>query len=37
MRELALEGIEASINVPGAFTGGTNHFAHSGTPPTSSA
>src|SRR5246127_4876885 len=31
-RELALWGIEASIIVPGAFTGGTNHFAHSGTP-----
>jgi len=32
-RELALWGIETSIIVPGAFTGGTNHFAHSG-PPT---
>ena len=31
-RELALWGIETSIIVPGAFTGGTNHFAHSGTP-----
>ena len=31
-RELALWGIEASVIVPGAFTGGTNHFAHSGTP-----
>jgi len=31
-RELALWGIETSIVVPGAFTGGTNHFAHSGTP-----
>ena len=25
-------GIETSIVVPGAFTKGTNHFAHSGTP-----
>src|SRR5258708_17163348 len=31
-RELALWGIETSIIVPGAFTGGTNHFAHSRTP-----
>jgi NAD(P)-dependent dehydrogenase (short-subunit alcohol dehydrogenase family) len=31
-RELALWGIESSIIVPGAFTSGTNHFAHSGTP-----
>lgn len=31
-RELALGGIETSIIVPGAFTRGTNHFAHSGTP-----
>ena len=31
-RELALWGIETSIIVPGAFTGGTNHFAHSGRP-----
>src|ERR1700722_14590242 len=31
-RELALWGIETSIVVPGAFTSGTNHFAHSGTP-----
>ena len=31
-RELALWGIETSIIVPGAFTGGTNHFAHSGKP-----
>src|SRR5207245_10053219 len=31
-RELALWGIETSIIAPGAFTGGTNHFAHSGTP-----
>ena len=30
--ELARFGIETSIIVPGAFTGGTNHFAHSGTP-----
>ena len=25
-------GIETSILVPGAFTGGTNHFAHAGSP-----
>jgi NAD(P)-dependent dehydrogenase (short-subunit alcohol dehydrogenase family) len=31
-RELTLWGIETSIIVPGAFTSGTNHFAHSGTP-----
>jgi NAD(P)-dependent dehydrogenase (short-subunit alcohol dehydrogenase family) len=31
-RELALWGIESSIVVPGAFTGGTNHFAHAGPP-----
>src|ERR1700678_4150439 len=31
-RELALWGIETSIVVPGAFTSGTNHFAHAGTP-----
>src|SRR6202049_62562 len=31
-RELALWGIETSIIVPGAFTGGTNHFAHAGSP-----
>src|SRR5260221_1840231 len=31
-RELALWGIESSIIVPGAFTGGTNHFAHSRRP-----
>lgn len=31
-RELALWGIETSIIVPGAFTSGTNHFAHSGAP-----
>jgi len=31
-RELTLWGIETSIVVPGAFTGGTNHFAHSGRP-----
>jgi NAD(P)-dependent dehydrogenase (short-subunit alcohol dehydrogenase family) len=29
-RELALWGIETSIIVPGAFTRGTNHFAHAG-------
>lgn len=31
-RELARWGIETSIIVPGAFTKGTNHFAHSGQP-----
>jgi NAD(P)-dependent dehydrogenase (short-subunit alcohol dehydrogenase family) len=31
-RELSRWGIETSIIVPGAFTRGTNHFAHSGTP-----
>jgi NAD(P)-dependent dehydrogenase (short-subunit alcohol dehydrogenase family) len=31
-RELALWGIETSIIMPGAFTKGTNHFAHAGTP-----
>lgn len=31
-RELALWGIETSIVVPGAFTSGTNHFAHAGAP-----
>src|SRR5271168_5239330 len=31
-RELARWGIETSIVVPGAFTGGTNHFANSGRP-----
>src|SRR5947208_491004 len=31
-RELALWGIETSIIAPGAFTGGTNHFAHAGSP-----
>jgi NAD(P)-dependent dehydrogenase (short-subunit alcohol dehydrogenase family) len=31
-RELAPLGIETSIVVPGAFTGGTNHFAHAGQP-----
>jgi NAD(P)-dependent dehydrogenase (short-subunit alcohol dehydrogenase family) len=31
-RELTRWGIETSIVVPGAFTGGTNHFAHSGRP-----
>jgi NAD(P)-dependent dehydrogenase (short-subunit alcohol dehydrogenase family) len=30
--ELARWGIETSIVVPGAFTKGTNHFAHSGAP-----
>jgi NAD(P)-dependent dehydrogenase (short-subunit alcohol dehydrogenase family) len=30
--ELARFGIETSIVVPGAFTSGTNHFAHSGSP-----
>lgn len=30
--ELARWGIESSILVPGAFTQGTNHFAHSGAP-----
>jgi NAD(P)-dependent dehydrogenase (short-subunit alcohol dehydrogenase family) len=31
-REVARWGIETSIIVPGAFTKGTNHFAHSGRP-----
>ena len=31
-RELARWGIESSIVVPGAFTQGTNHFAHAGQP-----
>ena len=31
-RELAPLGIETSIIVPGAFTSGTNHFAHAGKP-----
>jgi hypothetical protein len=31
-RELVLWGIETSIIVPGAFTRGTNHFAHAGVP-----
>lgn len=31
-RELAPFGIETAIVVPGAFTTGTNHFAHSGVP-----
>lgn len=31
-RELTRWGIETSIIVPGAFTGGTNHFLHSGRP-----
>ena len=30
--ELARWGIETTIVVPGAFTKGTNHFAHAGTP-----
>ncbi|HEX7304893.1 SDR family NAD(P)-dependent oxidoreductase [Lentzea sp.] len=30
--ELLRFGIETTIVVPGAFTSGTNHFAHSGTP-----
>ena len=30
--ELSRWGIETSIVVPGAFTKGTNHFAHSGSP-----
>jgi NAD(P)-dependent dehydrogenase (short-subunit alcohol dehydrogenase family) len=36
-RELSRWGIETSIIVPGAFTGGTNHFAHSGSPADSDA
>ncbi|MGH8061156.1 MAG: SDR family oxidoreductase [Pseudoxanthomonas sp.] len=31
-RELSRWGIETSIIVPGAFTGGTNHFLHAGKP-----
>ncbi|WP_207483247.1 SDR family NAD(P)-dependent oxidoreductase [Arenibaculum pallidiluteum] len=31
-RELAPFGIETTIVVPGAFTKGTNHFAHAGSP-----
>src|SRR5207302_4060776 len=31
-RELSRWGIETSIIVPCAFTGGTNHFAHAGSP-----
>jgi len=31
-RELSRWGIETSIIVPGAFTGGTNHFVHAGRP-----
>lgn len=31
-RELSRWGIETTIVVPGAFTSGTNHFAHSGKP-----
>jgi NAD(P)-dependent dehydrogenase (short-subunit alcohol dehydrogenase family) len=30
--ELALWGVETTIMVPGAFTKGTNHFAHAGQP-----
>lgn len=30
--ELARWGVETSIIVPGSFTSGTNHFAHSGRP-----
>lgn len=30
--ELSRFGIETSIILPGAFTGGTNHFAHAGSP-----
>src|ERR1017187_4715230 len=30
--ELARWGVETSIVVPGSFTSGTNHFAHSGSP-----
>ena len=32
--ELARFGIETVIVVPGAFTSGTNHFAHAGRPET---
>ena len=31
-RELSRWGIESTLIVPGAFTGGTNHFVHSGRP-----
>ncbi|WP_233887305.1 SDR family NAD(P)-dependent oxidoreductase [Paraburkholderia flagellata] len=31
-RELSRWGIETSIIVPGAFTAGTNHFSHAGSP-----
>jgi len=31
-RELTRWGIETSVIVPGAFVGGTNHFAHAGSP-----
>jgi hypothetical protein len=31
-RELTRWGIETSIIVPGAFTGGTNHFPNAGSP-----
>ena len=30
--ELALWGVETTIMVPGAFTKGTHHFAHAGSP-----
>jgi NAD(P)-dependent dehydrogenase (short-subunit alcohol dehydrogenase family) len=30
--ELVLHGIDTAIVVPGAFTSGTNHFAHAGSP-----
>jgi NAD(P)-dependent dehydrogenase (short-subunit alcohol dehydrogenase family) len=33
-RELVLWGVETTIIVPGAFTRGTNHFAHAATPDT---
>ena len=32
MPKLNRWGIETSIIVPGAFTSGTNHFAHAGAP-----
>ncbi len=35
--ELSRWGIETSIIVPGAFTKGTNHFAHSGSPADTAA
>lgn len=31
-RELVRWGIETSLVIPGAFTGGTNHFLHAGSP-----